>query len=1254
VDNQESSLFSGWSLLLFGVIVGVALLVLFPGKRLLDELNNKTADRTSTEYLKVLVANTPDDGQLRIRLANELIAFGRLDEAETTLAPLLNKDEFANQAQFLTIQIHFQEYFIENRVTAKQTRKAQLINTINSLYPLLTDISSLDLLAQWSNELAASELAAKIYRRIVILLNKDIPDEVNNDNDFFWLLLGIQNSYAETINKNAEYYAIKQLQALLAADQPETALKQAKTYVKQFDQSTAILEMAIKIAGYADQPQQSRDWGRLALTQFGANEEKIQQQIDRELAANEPANSLLWVQTTLASNEVSSPSLIAFGANLASSLGEKESAAKLGLQQLQLSPEDPSILASQVQYELAIKDLPNALRYAQQRVGLDPNNVEARKQLANVALWSGNSNLAMQQWSWLYKKTGNEAYLKDAAKIGKALFQYDAVAKQYEYLSNIRRLTDSEIIDLYKVLQAAGFKDAGRQQLKRYLKKWPEHKQAWIRLAATEELTGHYRAASQTLKAVEQKFGKTAQLSLKQSELLLQAGDFDAAWLLLSAQANTSAPEESAFWQLYAQMAWMHGHEAEAEQAYNNLLINGNLEPDMVSRYLQLSRTVKNDEQQLELLLIAWDKFKQPEYLLDAIDLSARMKKPEQTEELIAIAENNMELFEKTARYWLLKGGKASRQKNHSLARHYLLQALGIDRQSTDVQIAVLWHMIDYGSDVDLRALASSIATAAAENVELWKALGAAYRRLGEPGRAIPWYTRAVQKTPNDYLLLLGYAEALREAGKLAKADNIRKMIVHKIRPELVANLSPVQANNEEFKRRYGVVIQEELGAESAEKWFNWMQRENAQLKQALFDEYRITWLLAEGRMPAARRYVLKSLQERVALPAWQQMAIAVYDNDIDAIEEILKSPRELLPTDRVVGLRTVGRETQALETARKHLESSQWENELYILRRQAADLGVRNPNGLALTGKINTLGDLDMQGIKAEAAFTRGVNSFWLGYEFLDLSSNSSNLIVQPDQSPENNLQIKWRYMGLRNEFWLQGRAGLRPDKDLLGMQGGWKYSIWEGWAATIRGAYNELTDESAAFRLMGARDGITVGFNGEISKRDFFALNVYGRNYKTRFGSNLGTGIGAEFVAGYRIQFAHPGLEVRLHGNITEADLVSQLPAEMQAILPPGAGVENVLSKSYKEIGLNFRIQDGEFRPFGFVERNIHYFLDAGVFFSDPYVGPGVAIEAGIGMRLFAHDDLSLVGRYIDAQGGVDTSPTQAIELRYSIRFD
>ncbi len=1254
MKNKESSLFSNGSLILFGLIITVVLLVLFPGGKLLTSFKKNQTDQASVRYLKELVANDPSNEKLKLQLAHNLVFLGKLTEAEAVLQPILINSKLTNKAQFLIIEIQRKQYFTLVNDTKKQVKKTEIILSIISLYPNLTDVYSLDILASWSYGLGNPALAAKIYQHIGKVFDNKKISESSDSNNLFWSILGIQNLFADDVEKNAEYYVIKELQALLAANLMEDAFDKAKIVITKFNQSEKILEQAIKIATFSAKTTYSRDWGRLLITKFGVSEERINLQITRELAADDPENSLQWAKDILTNNSLIYPSFLAYGTNLASSLGDKEVFKQFSSKQLEQNPNDPVLLAKLVQYELALNNLHNALQHANKRTILDPKNVKAREDLIKIAMWAGVPYFSMQQLTQVYHKTGNEDQLKDAIKIGKDLYQHARVAKKYEILSNNRRLTDKELKDLYETLKQTGYFDSGKRQLKQYIKKWPNHKQARIYLASVEELDGNYSEAYQILMTTEQNLGKSWITSRKIIEMLIKAEDYSHAWQQLSRIAKNIKSTDSDFWKFYSEISWFLGHEQAAEKAYYHLLNYGEIEPQEISRLLQLSHKGKENEQQLELLIKFWNKFKQTNYLLDAIDLSERLEKPEKTNKLILIADKNSRLFKNSTRYWMAKARIATQTKNHLLTKSYLLKALAINPQQISTRIALLWHMIEYDSDSNLRKMLKKSIQVARDQSDLWEAIAASYLRLGEPKLAIPWYAKAVQKKPKDYLLLLGYAETLDNAGEKAKANKIKHYVITQVRPELVANLSPMKPQLAEFKRRYGNVVHQTFGRNITEKWFKWVQLENKKVKQVLFDEYRITWLIAENRMESARRYLLKSLHKRITVPTWQYMALAIYDNNINAINQLLKNPDKLSPTNQVVGLRTVGREQEALKVARGYLNESQKEEELITLRRQTSDLGVRNPTGIALTGKTYNISNLDIWSFNPEFALTHGVNSYFLNYKYLDFSSNSSNLIIQPNLSYENNLALKWGYKGIRHNVWLQGDAGLREDRDLYSIKTGLSYKLVEGWSANIEAAYNELSEESAAFRLMGARDRITLGLNGGLTKRDFFSLRLHGRNYKTRYGSYLGAGFGADFSAGYRVKFANPAININIHGILSQSDLISRLPTEMQTVLGTNGTIQNVLSDNYKEIGMNFSVYDGEFRPFGFVEKRFHYYLNTGVFFTEPWAGTGVLVEAGIGTRLFLNDDLSLMGRYVDSQGGVNTEATQAIELRYSLRFD
>ncbi|MCK5897725.1 MAG: tetratricopeptide repeat protein [Methylococcales bacterium] len=1426
MDTNETALFSKWSLLLFAIIIIAGFFVLFPGGKFLDTFDKKQIDLTSVQYLKVLLEKNPEDHTLRLRLTRELVAMGNLAEAQKTLNSLLAEKNPNENARFLMLDILFQQYFAETNDALKEAKQVILVKTIKDYYPKIKQASSLDWLAERSFQLGKPVLAAEIYQHLVTLLGE--PQSFNHiatTQEIVWSLIGIHSAQAEEAAKDAHYYAIKEIEALLSAGKVNAAFARAKVYVPKFNKSATMLALGIKIAGYAKAPAQARDWGRLSLSRSDFNKKLLQAQIKRELGANEPKSSMAWVKKTLKNKPSTEINLLAFQINLAAALkdkkltsalgfkllakkpndiklltnqigyeqvlknhksvrnlglrllakkpknpkyltnqiyyeqalknpkavqklgrrllatnpknptfltnqiqfeqalgnqaaaqklgmrllatapknptfltnqihveqalgnqaavqklgvrllatkpndptflanqihfeqavGNQDAVTALGLRLLKNKPNDPKLIAQQIQFELAAKNLTGALKYAQQQVAVNPNNIKAHQQLADIALWNIEQALTLKQWRWLYQKTGKENYITDAIKLGIALFKYDEVAEFYRDISSKRQLTEEEAASYYKVLQAAGFLDAGVTQLKNYVKKWPKHKTVWLYLAETEEEIARYHDAIKTLDIIGNNFGNTLEIDWRKVKIWLRLAEIDTAWEVLSDDVYSTETKKNEFWKLYSEISWSLGRDEAAKQGYSYLLKNNGLNGELFSRLIELNRGAGDDESQLELYLVGWKKYKHASYLYGAIDMAVRLKKTEQVNALITIAETETTLFEEDANIWIVKADIAIREKKVKKAKEFLLKAISINEDSLSARSALLWHMITHDSDVELAAYLAILIAKHGTNPDLWEPIATAYRRLALPNKAVEWYAKAVKNNPMAYVLLLSYAETLLEAGEDKKANVIRGFILTKLRPTMVDALPKTDSRaHEELKRRYAEALREEMGIDVSEKWFKFEQKQDKTLKRALFDEYRITWLLAQSRLRSARHYLYKEVSKRVQLAAWQKMAIAVYDNDINKIEQILKSPKKLLKTDVVVGLQKVGREQESLIMARDYLNADQQVNERDVLRRQAASLGIRNPNGFATRLKTENLSGLDLISFKSTAAVTRVQNTFWADYEYLDLSSSSPSLIVHSDQSQEQNLSLKWQHRELHNEYWLKTRASLREDQDLLSVEAGARRYIWEGWSVTLEGSYNKTSDESDAFRLLGAKDNITLSLEGEIDKRNYFSANIQGNHYKTRSGDTLGTGFIAGMQFGHRIHFEHPSINVNLHGTISQASLVDKLPFEIQRSLGTDAGIGRILSDSYKELGLNLTIYDGELRPFGFVEQNLHYYLDLGLFVSDPFSGLGMSAEAGVGVRVFEEDDLSLIGRYVDSQGGVNSIATKAVELRYSIRFD
>jgi len=1241
--------------ILLGAIATAILFLLFPGTSLLDGLKNKPADSASVHYMQAILANQPKNDSLRIDLSKKLLEIWSLDEAKQVLKPISGNSSHSMDARLLKTEINFRQFFNDTKVQHKLTEKMQIQDDINKLYPEIRDIKKLETLATWSTELGNPLIAAKIYQRILKIL--DALPQANKQSSTtikkIWLVLGIQEANAEGVERTAEYFAIKNLQALLAAKDGQQAMRWAKHYVKRFKDSSALLQLAIEIAGFEGDIAQARDWGRLYIKHFSQQETDLEKQFSLELAANNSESSLQWVQSLMQKKPIS-PSILQFASSLATKQGDRSPlASNLGRELLTQLPNDPALLEKQVQLELAVPNLKAAMTYAQQWVRQQPNNIQARLQLAKTSLWSGKPKESMKQWSWLYDKTGNPAYFKEAVKIGRTRFQYKHLALLYNKLSHTRKLSEIELEDWYASLQGAGYIDAGESLLNGYVNRWKNHRQAWQMLANTQALLGQLETAIETQKKIDSAFNVTLESRVKQIKYFFQLGQIDSAWDLLTLTEQFATDEDPKFWILYGELAWITGNEAAAIKSYRQLHKTGSLKKDMVPRLIRLAKENENQENQTQLLLSFWEQSKEPVHILKALDILLDLGKREESQRLIKQAERQIDKFEQLPQYWIIKARLAENSKSD--AQQFLEYALRLSPESKEIMISLLWHILDSGDTDNLKPLLQSISKYSRLDTEVWQAMAAGYRSLGEPLQAIKWYAKSAKQNPNNYLLLLSYADTLEEAGQKVAASKLRQNLFHHVRPEILAQMKKSEGiNSQEFQHRYTQLITRYIGMNAGEEWLTWLQQKSDITQNTVFDEYRIAWYLSQGRTEQARWWLLKQQYNRLKIPAWRKLAFTLADNNIAETGKILNGSAELYTLDRIAGLQSVGREFEALALARENLNTASDEDQLLAYRKTASGLSLNNPNGFALAGKFDNISDLGILGFFAETASTINNDNFWLKLNYNHLTTKENTVNIRSDQDNEKNIRIKWRHRNPRHQYWLEGLASLRDDQDLFGFKAGYQYQLWNGWSTKINLQFNELSNESAAFRLGGAKDQLTLALNGELSKREYLSLSLHGRHYKSRSGTSLGIAIGAEFQGGYKVRFANPSITVVLHGSLNQSKLNKTLPKELVSIVGSDTSIENVLSKQYQEIGLDLRVAEGNIKPFGFVDRNIRYFVDTGVFFSDSSSGPGVKVEAGIGSRLFGNDELSLTGRYVDVQGGVNTLPTKSLQLRYSHRFN
>ena len=1065
MNKRDPVLFTNGTLVLFASVALAALILAFPGKQLFSTLNTKPTDMATLAYARAAFNHQPNDPELRFTLVSKLFEVGQIAEAESLLRPLTLEASPPLKVSELNLKLKFRRYFEESRSEIKKALKQELVFELSRVAPLLEDIASLEELADLSMQLATPEIAADIYRHIIEIQERDAKPKHSS----LWPLLGIADVMAAETAKSKQYYITKQLNALLAANNGPEALKWADLYVKQNQQNADILKIAIEIAQFQNDVIHARDWGRQLLTlqtdpsqeasnlppceQSNTGEKLIwhcnpktlsvpsisltsiafinfvkhlndshsplQQQLQKELAANNLQNSLQWMQQQLKAHP-QSEEYLRITSMLAKNQGEKQLARELGERLVQIKPQDPGLIQQQIDLELSIPDLQRALIYAQQWVKLAPEDRAAHSRAADVALWAGDTDATLEHLLWLYQHTQEPEQLEKMTKIASALFKHELIANLYADVGKQRQLNEAETKVWFNALQNSGDANAGNHLLQQYLSRWPQHKSAWLLLMKSQELLGQLDAAWETSRYVAKTFGSDTELKLNQTNYLLRLGKIQDAWQHLQHAASAVSANDDKFWHTYATTAFLVGAEPAMLNAYQNNATLGQANPTLNYYLLTMLRQKQDSQQYRKYALQIFEQTHEVNVILDLINYQIQHHAWEDARFLLTLL-NDQKYH--TAQYWLIQAEIAGHFGEPKTAQFAIKTALQLDPKSSNSRSLLIWHYIAEKNTAELTHLLQDSEAQARTDSGLWEAMAAGYRSLGQPKSAIQWYAKAVQQWPERQGLLMGYADVLQEANEPTQARILWRYIVAHFQARSVGK-TKIDNPDPSFNRRYTELVRLYLGAEAGEKWLRWLEKHPEQ-QHAEFSEYRIAWYLGQQRYEQAEALSAQAQAEGKPLPVWQRLALALHKNDPLATRALVKTEAsKLSKVDEISALRVLGEDEKALQKTKALMNTQQNTVEQEWLRRQAADLQPLFPKGWAVSAKLHNVSELDIFSDQAEIAWSQDNHNFFASYQDQFYSASDNTLRLNDALRHEQILATQWTYRDLQNHAKIKAAA--------------------------------------------------------------------------------------------------------------------------------------------------------------------------------------------------------------------------------------
>lgn len=892
-DAANSRILSWGALLSVVALAVVSMVLVFPRSDLLTILRRDTGDANrelTLAYLRNIIRTEPQDLGLRLLLAEKLLADSDLLGARAVLdeaAPLTQRNAKA-KGEWDTADLSWWQARLrqaQNRDRASETTEAatELIARLKPRIPTLASPGQVFTALTTVRELQAalgtpaSPAALDAQGMVRTLLAR---------------LLGFANATPAELTRGATL-------ALAGGDfQPAAALYfAARRKTVQREAADQLLQQGVRALLASGQP--------LLAWQAAARE-------TLDLPAGDP---LYWWLAELA-----------LGAAQA-----REAAVQL--RQVVPIAAGPAGVARDVPFEklqlawdvfASSADLQAALVVAEAALLLKPANPVWLERKAQVSEWAGQSQQALAAWVELLKSSASARALASVFRLSPLLYDGDALLLAWQTVSRQRQLNLEEVRKVIAVYEDLGSVEGALAFVRQLPTAQPAAdaatRLAWDSLQA--QLLDNAGRPDQAIAILERSrpSGMPVDDAKRLAQLYLKRGDLALALRALLSARPDNAPFDNAYWSLAADLAYETADLRVAADAVDKLIAQGT--PDM----LQVSRAVRIrlDQGRIdEALLLASQLYRRfpAQQLLDVwLEAIAQQKSPVGLRQFLAeLLPAQLKQLEASPDFLSRRAGLYARLGDWALALADYRQSLARRPADVPTRVSYWWLLIDRQDTVALRSELARFGAQARSDPAYGEVTGVAWQVLDEPRMALALMAPLARARANDFLWLMNYADLLERTGRQAPVLRIRR------HAWLLAQRAAGSPASRE-QARQALLVQLRLAGSFAggeQKMQLWRQlgslvagsSEDALQKQQV-QEAVGAWLLSEGRFDTAQRWLWQQQAQRMRVPAYQALALALSQNDTQQMAALLdrsdSQADRLDPQDRTAAARQLGRRDEA------------------------------------------------------------------------------------------------------------------------------------------------------------------------------------------------------------------------------------------------------------------------------------------------------------------------------------------------------
>jgi hypothetical protein len=1229
---------SPWALLVFAAAIGMVLVLIFPQKTLIEQImHSERMDGLTLSYLQNLLRTNPDNQDMRLLLGQLQLRQGQPHSARYTLEPLQrSKDPAIRRPAMLAIFEALEEE-AKQAAAGGRVREETLVHLRQTLVELLKfewDAAQLEILVGKAMALQRPDIAVQLYQQLAD----------SGTQSHIWLVRAAKAALAQGNYRSAatlyfsardkadslelkRQYFIEAVKVLQSGNLLNEAMQAAETHLGELKNDQATLLFLARLA---------RSANRLDLAEIYVKELL-------HMAVVERLNSYLTLAQERRHGAAGKFMPDAFALNPNAGQGRN---ATTSAPTRRMLPFNDEIYTLSYEIFLAIRNLNDAYLVAESAVTQVPDHLRWRKNLAQVAEWSQHPQVALQQWVFLAKAQNSEAAWQNVLRLAPGLQDDDSLILALQRDVERSLLSTEKLQRLIAAYEAAGRTDEGVKFLERLDRQRPS-KMLLEQIAVMYEHLGNNDNTLQTYAHLEKRYGASPELAMKQASLLYVQGKPEAAFTTLAAVRNLASQRDSAFWQLFGDLAWQLQHRPEALAAYQKLLDAEVFNESNVERLIVLKRP-DHHEEALKLGLLGWQRFHKPQFLLPVLESYTQHLEWRRAAALFeSMSTAELKLFSDIPHFWILRGQTWQAVGRPAAALADYLQALRINSSSGELRASVLWLLVDQKNQSELRKYLRLWRADAETNPALWAVFAAGYTTLGEVRLALPFYAKEVAQHKVDYLWLLSYADALEAAERPDFAWRVRRYAWLDLRRQ-GANVTADQSLLEAYTK---LALQQAPGDPAAALLRELLRqgqhgdgdKDKPSPINASTNELVLSWMLPNEQFDAARMWLWKNYAGQLARPAWAEVTLALASNDTEQLQQLLTWKADDLPLyDKIDAARQTGQMDLAGEFAFQGLERNPG---LDVVHLQLTEVILDNPSSAGFRMDVvehGVLHGLERQlnlalNITSHLRLTAEVSSF------SQESADTATLVGVPGNDRQFGATLAYHDGNNSVALRLSRRLALSEFN-------AWEVVVAQQWLRDLTSEMslgrNLLADEGTALRVGGVKDRLQLDFGYRLGKRE----SIGGRLAYNRFYSQervyLGQGKVLEGHAGYQFRTEYPDFNLRLDGALHRYDANGSVSGNLLNLVPTGVtpDIGQFMPQSFNQYGVSFGFGDYHREHY---TRGLRPFADIGVSHNS-ITGNGHSFSLGVAGSIDGEDHFSIY--WADSRGGSEFGQSdRRIGMRY-----